>query len=127
MIDPSRPVAFLLMAILHVIPDDEVAGAIVHRLRAAMAPGSYLAIAHAVSDLRPEVTARLAALYQDTKAVVGPRRANLRTRAQIEPYFAGLDLVEPGLVYLPDWRPDPAAEPSAPGTVWAIGGVARKP
>jgi O-methyltransferase involved in polyketide biosynthesis len=127
MIDTSQPVAFLLIALLHVIPDDDVAATIVRRVRETMSPGSYLAIAHAVSDLRPDVTARLATLYQDSKAITGPRRANLRTHADIVPYFDGLELVEPGLVYLPQWRPDAGAAEVEPGAVWALGGVARKP
>ncbi|HKT00694.1 MAG TPA: SAM-dependent methyltransferase [Rugosimonospora sp.] len=127
LIDFEQPVAILLIAVLHQISDDDLARHIVRTCRDAMASGSYLAIAHAVSDVQPEVAARLTALYQDKVGMAGPRRANLRTRAEVAPYFDGLELVEPGLVYVPDWRPDPDSKPPpSDEPVWAFGGVARK-
>lgn len=127
LVDLEQPVAVLLIALLHVIPDDELAASVVRRLRDAICPGSYLAIAHAVSDLRPAATAQLASLYQEKVVISGlPPRPNLRSRAEVAPYFTGLELVEPGLVYLPEWRPDPGAPPPAV-PVWSVGGVARKP
>jgi SAM-dependent methyltransferase len=122
LIDFDRPVAILMNAVLHVIPDDELVLHIVRTLRDAIVPGSYISISHAVSDIRPQATAKLASLYQDRMAVSGPRRANLRTRAEVTPYFEGLELVEPGLVYLGEWRPD--GEPGKP--IWSVGGVGRK-
>jgi SAM-dependent methyltransferase len=126
LINLDKPVGILLIAVLHVLPDDELVLRIVKALRDAIAPGSYLAISHAVSDLRPEVTAKLAALYRDVVSSSGAQRSNLRTMAEVRPYFDGLDLVEPGLVYVPQWRPDPAAPPASDLPVWAVGGVARK-
>jgi SAM-dependent methyltransferase len=127
LIDLNQPVAIMMVAVLHVIPDDEVVHRIVARLREAMVPGSYLAISEAVADLRPETTARLAALYQQRTAVPGPHRTNLRSKADVEVYFDGLELVPPGVVFIPQWRPDPSqpAEDGAENT-WAVGGVARK-
>ena len=129
LIDLDRPVAVLLFFVLYAVPEDDHAARIVERLREAMAPGSYLAISHPVSDICPEVTARLAALYQqEAKVIEGQARHNVRTRADIEPYFAGLDLVEPGVVLLPYWRPDePGMAEGAASSVWAVGGVGRKP
>jgi O-methyltransferase involved in polyketide biosynthesis len=125
LIDLRRPVAVLLVSVLHILADDDQANKIVARFREAMAPGSYLVMSHAVSDMRPETTAKLAALYQQRTGMTGKHRANLRTRAEVEPYFDGLEMVEPGLVYVPEWRPDPA-EPAPAEPVWAVGGIARK-
>jgi hypothetical protein len=126
LIDLSQPVAILLMSTLVAIPDDDLVTAIVAHLREAIAPGSYLAISHAVSDMRPETTAKLAALYQDNGTVSGPRRGQLRTRAEIESLFDKLETVDPGLVYISDWRPDPGETRHRPETVWVVGGIGRK-
>jgi O-methyltransferase involved in polyketide biosynthesis len=126
LIDLKRPVAVLLVAVLHVIPDDKVAAQVVASLRDAVASGSYLAITHAVSDREPETTARLAALYQSRTHVQGPHRPNLRTKAEVEPYFDGLELVEPGCVYIADWRPDGSELEPGAESVWSVAGVARK-
>jgi SAM-dependent methyltransferase len=126
LVDLERPVAVLLIAVLHVLPEDEVAMQVVKRLRAAVVPGSYLAISHAVSDLRPEAMAKLAALYQDRLGVKGPRRHNLRTKSEVERYFDGLELVPPGVVYLPEWRPDPDEPAPADSPVWGVGGIGKR-
>ncbi|MDP9843842.1 SAM-dependent methyltransferase [Streptosporangium lutulentum] len=124
-IDLSRPVAILLFSVLADVPDDVEAMRITAGLRKAIAPGSYMAISHAVSDLCPETTARLAALYQNHGAITGPRRGNLRTRAEVELLFGELELVEPGVVYVPRWRPG-GAVPHRPDSVWVVGGIGRK-
>ena len=127
LIDLDQPVAILLFTVLHSIPDDDVVERVVGRLRSAIAPGSYLAIQHAVSDTRPEVTQSLTSLYQDEKAITGSRRArNTRTKAKIESFFDGLELVDPGVVYLPTWRPEPGTQVADPESVWLVGGVGRK-
>ncbi len=127
LIDLDQPVAILLLAVLHSIPDDHVVERAIVELRDAMAPGSYLAIQHAVSDICPEVTGTLASLYQDERAVAGRQRAtNTRTKAKIESFFDGLDLVDPGVVYLPTWRPELGRAIDNPESVWLVGGVGRK-
>ena len=127
LIDLDQPVAILLLTVLQSIPDDEVVERVITELRDAMTPGSYLAIQHAVSDLCPEVTRALTSLYQDEKAITGTRRAsNTRTKAKIESLFNGLELVDPGVAYLPTWRPEPGAAVDNPESVWLVGGVARK-
>jgi O-methyltransferase involved in polyketide biosynthesis len=126
LIDLDRPVAVLLSAVLHLIPEDDVVLRSVRYLRDRVAPGSYLLISHAVADQRPHVTARLAALYQDKVIAAGARRANVRTRAEVEPLFDGLDLVEPGLVYLSEWRPEPGPRATVTGLP-AVAGVGRRP
>ena len=124
-IDVDRPVAILLFSVLTDLPDDASAMRITADLRKAIAPGSYMAISHAVSDLCPETTARLAALYQNRGSITGPRRGNLRTKAEVELFFGELELVEPGVVYVPRWRPD-GAVPYQPDSVWVVGGIGRK-
>jgi hypothetical protein len=128
LIDLDQPVAVLLFTVLHSIPDDDVVERILARFRGAITSGSYVAIQHAVSDTRPEVTRSLMALYQDERAIPGARRGrNIRTKAKIESFFRGLDLVDPGVVYLPAWRPEPGTPMEDPEAVWLVGGVGRKP
>jgi S-adenosyl methyltransferase len=127
LIDLDQPIAVLLLTVLHRIPDDREAVRIITGLRGAMAPGSYMVIQHAVSDSRPEVTQSLTRLYQDEKAIVGRRRErNTRTKAQIESFFEGLELVDPGVVYLPSWRPDPGTSADDPEAIWLVGGVGQQ-
>ncbi|GAA3446705.1 SAM-dependent methyltransferase [Planomonospora venezuelensis] len=124
MIDLGRPVAILLFSLLHNFPDDDLVTQMIKHLQKAVAPGSYLAFSHAVSDLRPETTARLAAVYQAQGSIMGPPRGNLRTKAQVERLFEGLEFVDPGVAYIPEWRPDGAVL-HRPGSVWVVGGVGR--
>ncbi|MDT5040917.1 MAG: hypothetical protein QOE51_1902 [Actinoplanes sp.] len=110
-IDLARPVALMLIATLHFIPDQDDPYAIVRRLASALAPGSYLAISHATSDyLPPELVADIASGRHG--------QGRLRTHAEFARFFTGLDLVEPGVVPLPDWRSadEPGPRPSAAET-----------
>jgi hypothetical protein len=126
LIDLGQPVAILLLFTLVVIPDDEVAHRIVREFRETVAPGSYLAIGHSVSDLCPETTAKLASLFQDDGMVSdGPRRDQLRTKADVERLFEGLSLIEPGVVYIVDWWPGTARTTGDAGGVWSVGGLGR--
>jgi O-methyltransferase involved in polyketide biosynthesis len=126
MVDLDQPVAILLISLLPSITEDDVAAEVVERLRELIPPGSYLVISHGISDVFPEVTAELAAFVQDQRIVTGVRRCNLRARADIEPYFGGLEVVEPGVVHLPEWRPDRTETVVDPQSVWVIGGVGQK-
>ncbi|MDH2424016.1 SAM-dependent methyltransferase [Sphaerisporangium sp. TRM90804] len=127
LIDLDEPVAILIFFTLIMIPTDEEAARIVRGFRDAAAPGSYLAIAHSVSDVKPETTAKLAALYQDGGVVPGvPRRDQIRAKADVERLFDGMSLLDPGVVYLPAWRPDEGERVIDPESVWSVGGVARK-
>ncbi|MBC6470736.1 SAM-dependent methyltransferase [Actinomadura alba] len=126
LIDLKQPVAFLLISLLHVIHEDDVATGIVKRLRDAMSPGSHLAIAHVISDICPDVTADLWKLFRRTDTDESEPRCNARAKAEVDPYFDGLDLVEPGVVHLPAWRPDPGEPTVHPASVWVVGGVGRK-
>ncbi|MGC5014491.1 SAM-dependent methyltransferase [Streptosporangium sp. DT93] len=124
-IDLDAPVAVLLFSALTRLSDDVEATQITTVLQKAMAPGSHLALSHAVSDLCPETTAKLSELYRERGSIAGPHRGNLRTMAEVEPFFEGLRLVEPGLVYIPEWRPDGTA-PHHPAPIWVVGGVGVK-
>lgn len=127
LIDLDEPVAVLFFSVLYTVPANEEAGEIGARFRSAIAPGSHLAISHPVSDLCPEVTARLAELYQEEAKVIESRpRRNVRTKAEVEALFQGLELVEPGVVYLPQWRPDLTGVTEPPESIWAVGGIGRK-
>ena len=101
-IDFSRPVAILLLGVLHFISCDEDAPGIIAGFRERMAPGSYLVVSIGTSD-----GADPSMLAGATETYAGARMPfTLRSRAQILDLFRGFDLVEPGLVSLPDWRPD---------------------
>jgi S-adenosyl methyltransferase len=121
LLDFTRPVAILLVAILHLIPDSDDPHGIVRTLAGAAAPDSYLALSHVPSDLQPaamtELGSRLNALL--------PMRSTYRTRAQVARFFDGMDLVPPGLVPVQRWRPDDPEDARHDVAVW--GGVARRP
>jgi len=120
-LDFAEPVAILLVSVLHMITDDEDPGRIVTRLIDAAAPGSYLAITHVASDIEPEAMAEMARrVNRHTSRPTTPR-----DRAAVARFFAGLDLVPPGVVRVPEWRPDTPSEAASPSTQWA--GLARKP
>jgi S-adenosyl methyltransferase len=128
LLDFDQPIALLLVAILHFIPDDQDPFGIVARFRDALPTGSYLAISHATRDIpvRPDMSAEVMAemgarverLYQQTTAYI-----STRTRAQVEQFFDGFDLLDPGLVEIQLWRPD---DPNSmlPGGLY--GAVGRK-
>jgi hypothetical protein len=128
LIDFGRPVALLLLAILHFLPDDEDPFGIVARYRDALPAGSHLAISHGTRDIpeRPDLSpeemadmgAKVEQLYQLTTASLVTR-----TRAEVERFFDGLELLEPGVVEIQRWRPDGRSS-LLPGGFY--GGVARK-
>jgi hypothetical protein len=102
LLDLSKPLGVLVVALLHFIADDDEAYRMVRALRDAVAPGSYLAIAHASGEnMSPETLDQLDRIYTRT-----PTPVTLRSRAAIGRFFDGLELVEPGLVFIPLWRPD---------------------
>jgi SAM-dependent methyltransferase len=121
-IDLTKPVAVLLVAVLHLLTDAEDAAGIVARLRDAMAPGSYLAITHMTGEARPNLAAKLAAEFArlQVSTPLVPR-----TRQQIGQFFTGLDLVGPGMIFPTRWEPDRAGDD--PGARWMYAGVGRKP
>ncbi len=124
LIDFSQPVGLLLVAILHFIGDAEDPATIVATLRDRLAPGSLLVLSHATNESRPSVTQAAEKVYQRSVATQG----RTRSRAEILRFFDGFDLVEPGLVYTPQWRPgSPGDVPADPSQFWFLAAVARKP
>jgi hypothetical protein len=122
LIDFSQPAGLLLAAVLHVIADAGEPWQAVARLRDALAPGSYLVLCHATSESKPEVARAIEKVY--TRNVTAGSR--IRSRAEIQRFFDGFGLLDPGLVYMPEWRPDsPADDPADPSQLWALAGVGR--
>jgi trans-aconitate methyltransferase len=124
LIDLAQPTAVLMVAVLHFVSDPEDAPAIVARIRDALAPGSYLAISLGTSDgVDPAKIADVQRVYRSSTA-----QLTFRSRIQIEQLFDGFELVEPGLVRLPRWRPESelAAYAERRGSEWMLSGVGRK-
>ena len=102
LLDAGEPVALLLGFVLHFVVNDEQALLAVRVLRDALPPASFVVISHGTLERVPaEIIPPLMKLYAGTSQPAKPR-----FRAEIEAYFAGLDLVEPGLVFVPEWRPE---------------------
>ncbi|MEU8344608.1 SAM-dependent methyltransferase [Spirillospora sp. NPDC048832] len=121
LLDFTRPVAVMLVGILHHIEDGEDSHAIVRRLMAAVPSGSRLVINHPTSVVHGERSERSARMWNESG---GRPTVTLRSPAQIAAYFDGLELDEPGVVSCSRWRPDPLfREPE----VDAFCGVGRKP
>jgi hypothetical protein len=101
-LDLSQPVAILLVFVLHFVPNDAEAHGVTRSLREAVQSGSYLVISHGTAEqLAPEVQEQETRISRDTTHTL-----HLRSREQIAALFEGLELVPPGLVYLPQWHPE---------------------
>ncbi|MFF5442398.1 SAM-dependent methyltransferase [Streptomyces achromogenes] len=118
LIDFDQPVALLLVAILHFLADTDRPAEIVATLRDALPAGSFLVLSHATGDFADRTDAQ--AVYTNATASL-----NLRGRAEVERFFDGFELVEPGLAQVPFWRPD-APPPPRSEEIGFYGGVARK-
>jgi SAM-dependent methyltransferase len=123
MLDFTQPVALLLLAVLHFIPDTARVTEVLAILHDALAPGSYLVISHGCQDARPEIASAAQNAYNNRVNA----DARLRSREQIAELFDGFTLIEPGLVWTPQWRPDsPADVPDDPERYWCLAGVGRR-
>ncbi len=121
-LDWDQPVGLLMCGILHYILDEEDPAALTGTLYRALPPGSYVFIHHLLDTEDPAT----ATLQDQMRAGLG--RAQFRTMAQIRKLFDGLELVDPGVVPVSDWRPG-AANPGPSGhpvLQMAAAGVARK-
>lgn len=124
LIDFASPVAVLLVAVAHFIEDDAHPGDLIGQLIAPLAPGSYVALSHATSDSRPQEARAVERIYRATTTNI-----HARTRSEVLALLGdGVELVEPGLVWAPQWRPEPGTAPAgdpAASNVYAVMG--RKP
>jgi SAM-dependent methyltransferase len=120
-LDFTQPAGVLMIALLHCIPDADDPWALAREVMAAVPPGSYLALTHPSCDWHPE---RAAAGVSRLNAMMA-QQLTFRPREQVLRFFDGLELVPPGLVRAPEWRPDSAADSANPAEMWA--GMARKP
>jgi S-adenosyl methyltransferase len=119
MLDFSKPVAVMALMVLQYVPDADDPWGIISRMLAGLTAGSYLTASDTVRDIDTdrvtEGTARL-------NARMGPTQLTLRTRPDFERFFGGLEMVEPGIVPLPEWR-GPGSEHPIP----CYAGMGRKP
>ncbi|MER7787075.1 SAM-dependent methyltransferase [Streptomyces sp. NPDC097640] len=122
-LDMSKPVALMMISILHFVPPEYDHYAILDELVSALPPGSYLALTNGTADFAPEEMKRAADVYAASRVPVRQRPKN-----EIERFFHGLELVEPGVVPIHRWRPDaPSLGELTDAEVSMYGGVARKP
>ncbi|MCX5239936.1 SAM-dependent methyltransferase [Streptomyces prunicolor] len=123
LIDVNRPVALLLVAILHFVEDTDDPYGAVAQLREALAPGSLLILTHASYEgipLPPERAEGAVDVYKDIRNPL-----IMRSREEIARFFEGYDMVEPGLVPMPEWRPDTVLEDEDPYSFSGFAGVGR--
>jgi hypothetical protein len=106
LLDFDQPVAVLMVALLHSISDWDDPPGLVARFRDRVIPGSYLVLSHGTADRGSEQLRRYRELYENTATPVFHR-----THAEVTALFDGWELVEPGVVFTPEWRPDPEREP----------------
>jgi S-adenosyl methyltransferase len=122
LLDFTQPVAVTMLTILHALPDSDDPFAIVAKIIDAVPSGSYLAITHAASDLiDPQ---ELQGLY-DSLNGKAQQRFQWRPQGQVARFFDGTDLVEPGLVRVDDWRPEPGTADTRKSGMWAAVGRKR--
>ncbi|MFI1164573.1 SAM-dependent methyltransferase [Streptomyces sp. NPDC020801] len=123
LMDRNRPVALLLVAILHFVEDADDPYAAVAELRDALAPGSLLVLTHASYEGIPLAQARSEGAVDVYKDIRNP--LIMRSREEIARFFEGYDMVEPGLVPMPLWRPETAPEDEDPYAFSGFAGVGR--
>jgi SAM-dependent methyltransferase len=119
LLDFAQPVAVLTIAVLHFVPDDDDPAGIVAQIRDALVPGSYLAMSHGTPVRDDQGT--IQSMYRQTTTPL-----HLRTADQIAALLNGLEIIEPGIVPVDEWHPDPA-EATVPGHPGVLAAVARKP
>lgn len=122
LLDFGEPVALMLVAVVHFLPDEERPAEVIATLRDALAPGSVMVITHATLD-GPQAGGQrgVQQVYQRTATPL-----IMRSRAELEPFFDGFELVDPGVVPLPFWRPDSPPDEDEPAVVHGLAGVGLK-
>ena len=120
-LDFSRPIALMLIAVLQFVPDEDDPYGVVERLKAAVPSGSYLAISHPASDI--QATQMVSMAKRLSQLMV--QKVTVRSHDQVARFLDGWELLPPGLVRAPEWRPAAPEDAATPSTMWS--GVARKP
>ncbi len=120
LLDFSRPVAVMLVAVLHLIGPEDYPYSIVSQLMDAVPAGSYLLLSHVASDIEPEKMAEMGKRLNRLLA----QKGTYRSQAEVADFFTGLELVEPGVVPVQHWRQESEVEGARRAAMW--GGVARK-
>ena len=121
LLDFTQPVAVTMLFILHAIPDEDDPHAIVATVLDALPPGSYLVLSHLGSDIFDEEAQQG---FQNIVGRMSQQQYTGRSREQMLRFFTGMELVEPGLVRIEEWRPDPGSVSDYKSTAWAA--VGRK-
>jgi hypothetical protein len=119
-LDFSRPVAVMLIAVMHLIGDQDDPGGIIRQLMAAVPAGSYLALSQVAADIEAEQMAEAGRRYNR----LAHETQRHRSHAEVTGFFDGLELLDPGVVPIQRWRPASGIEAGARSAMW--GGVARK-
>jgi SAM-dependent methyltransferase len=129
LIDLDQPVALLMVAVLHFVPDKADPWGLVRQYAQALVPGSYLALSHITPDRHSEeAVGRVRDVYRDATEQI-----HLRTRAEVERFFVGLELIRPHartypeVTYVGLWGADDPEEADSDGSRWSYCGVARVP
>jgi len=122
LLDFTQPVAVTMLFILHAIPDEDDPHAIVATVLDALPPGSYLALSHLGSDIFDEEAQQG---FQNIVGRMSQQQYTGRSREQMLRFFKGMELVEPGLVRIEEWRPDPGSVSDYKSTAWAAVGRKR--
>jgi hypothetical protein len=120
-LDFSLPVAVLLIAVMHFVPDADDPYGLVARLMDAVPPGSYLVLSHGASDIEPEAVAVMMQRYN----ALSSASLTLRSRQQVTRFFDGLDLIGPGVVPISQWAQE--SGDTLPGGMAGYCGIAVKP
>jgi S-adenosyl methyltransferase len=121
-LDFGRPVAVLLIAVLHFIPDAEDPHRMISQMVAGLAPGSYLVIAHAASDIQASTAAAMAQSYNATSSLA----ITPRNRATVTRFFDGMEMTGRGLMPLAEWW-ESSQGTTAGSDLSCYCGIARKP
>jgi hypothetical protein len=121
LIDVSRPVAVFMTLVLHFVPTEDDPHGLLATFRDALSPGSFLVVSHVTGDDREPDALTGIDVYENANAPL-----ILRTREQVAAFFNGFDLVEPGVVFLSQWRPTGEYYAQG-GTRWGYCGVGEKP
>ena len=124
LIDLTRPVAVVCAAVLHFVPDQDEPHRVIAEYRDRLAAGSYLAISHGstgTTDRDHQVVGGVTSVYQQASA-----QLHVRPLTEVQRFFDGFEMVEPGLTWINEWRPEPGV-PAAGQPRSLLGGVGRKP